>query len=400
MMDEAEVRLGGGFAQQSYSQDQTWVPNRLYLELSLIFENNPASPNPTRAFDDIRPDWENDLSSVRPTLGSAAVPLPFAPGGVSITAGLGASQVANLDHYFQNNNALTPNIGSIRPAPIPRIQQGDSIMVGWAQFSREREGAVYGITPALAFARGPFSLGVSATVLTGSSDDRQRTMDRGEFTLRYQNRFSLAAPTGGENVVTGTSDYSGTRFAIAGGYAQGALAANVVWQPGHSLDRDWTYSDGTSGTDRIDFASALTLGASVRPTDKVTVAADMDFRSLGGADVLLADSSEAFQPWVSGTTVHLGAEYQALPWLALRGGYHEAAQPFAPAGAAILDEPARADVFGAGIGLSFGGLALDVAYEISSLEYEDLWLSNGNENSITSHTVLFEAAYTLPFARR
>ena len=399
-VDDAEVRLGGGYAQRNFSQDQTWVPNRLYLELSLIFENDPASPNPTRAFDDIRPDWDNALSSASPTLGSAAVPLPFQPGGVSITAGLGAAQVANLDHYFQNNNALTPNIGSIRPEPIPRIQQGDSLMVGWAQFSRQREGAVYGITPALAFSRGPFSLGLSATVLTGSSDDRQRTMERGEFTLRFQNRFSLSAPAGGETVVTGTSEYSGTRFAVAGGFEQGPLTTNVVWQPGYTLERAWSYSDGTGGTDRIDFASALTLGASVQPSENVTVAADIDFRSLGGADVRLADASEPIQPWVSGATVHLGAEYQALPWLAVRGGYHEAAQPFAPAGAAILDDPARADVFGAGIGLSFGSLALDVAYELSSLEYEDLWLSNGNDNSITSHTVLFEAAYALPFARR
>ncbi|PAP75875.1 hypothetical protein [Rubrivirga marina] len=398
-LTEAEVRLGGGAVAQSLSQDQTWVPNRLYLELSLIFENDPTSPNPTRAFDDITPDWETDLSSARPTLGSAAVPLPFAPGGVAVTAGLGAAQVADLDHYFQNNNALDPNIGDIRPAPIPRVQDGDSLMVGWAQFSRQREGAVYGITPALALARGPFSLGLSATVLTGSSDDTERTRDRGEFTLRYQNRFSLAAPTGGETTTTGTSDYSGTRIAVAGGYETGALSVDAVWQPGYTLSRDWSHSDGTAGTDEVRFAPAFTVGAAVRPSDRVTLAADVDLRALGSAEVLYADSTEADQPWVSGSTVHLGAEYRALDWLALRGGYREQAQAFAPAGAALLDEPARADVFGAGLGLSFGPLALDVTYELSSLRYEDLWLSNGNDNSLTTHAVLFEAAYALPFAR-
>ncbi|MEM6326644.1 MAG: hypothetical protein AAF791_05945 [Bacteroidota bacterium] len=398
-LTEAEARLGGGYNAQDYSQNQTWVPNRLYLELSLIFENDPTSPNPTRAFDDIRPDWENDLSAARPTLGAVAAPLPFTPGGVSLTAGVGAAQVANLDHYFQNNNALTPNIGNIRPEPISRIQDGDSLIVGWGQYSRQREGAVYGITPALAAQRGPFSLGVSATVLTGSSDDRQQLLDRGEFTLRFQNRFSLAAPTGGETVVTGTSDYSGTRLAIAGGYDTGLLSVDAVWQPGYTLSREWTQSDGTSGTDEIDFASAFTVGVSVEPSEAVTVAADVDLRALGSADVLFADSTEATQPWVSGSTVHIGAEYRALDWLALRGGYREQAQAFAPAGAALLDEPARADVFGAGLGFALGPVALDVTYEFSHLRYEDLWLSNGNDNTLTQHSVFFEAAYALPFAR-
>ena len=228
-LNAAEVRLGGGLMAQSYSQDQTWVPDRLYLELSLIFENDPASPNPTRAFDDTRPDWEFDQSSVRPTLGAIAAPLPFTPGGVQLTAGVGVAQLASLDHYFQNNNALDPNIGSIRPAPIPRVQEGDSLMVNWSQFSRQRDGAIYGVTPALALQRGGLSLGLSATVMTGSSDDTEYTRDRGQFTLRYQNRFSLAAPTDGETTVTGTSDYSGTRFAIAAGYDAGPVTANVVF---------------------------------------------------------------------------------------------------------------------------------------------------------------------------
>ena len=399
-LERAEARLGGGVAAQAYAQEQTWVPNRLYLELSLIFENDPSSPNPTRAFDDIRPDWERDEFNARPTLGSVAAPLPFAPAGVEVTAGLGVAQTASLDHFFQNNNALDPNIGSIRPEPIPRIQQGDSLMVGWAQYSRRREGALYGITPAVALARGPVTLGLSATVLTGSSDDRERLRDRGEFTLRYQNRFSLAAPTGGQSEVTGTSDYSGTRLAVAGSAEFGVVTANAVWQPGYTLTRDWSRSDGTSGTDRVDFASALVIGASARPTDGLQIAADVDLRALGSADVRLAGQDEPVQPWVSGATVHFGAEYMARPWLALRGGYHEQAQAFAPAGAALQDEPVRSDVFAGGLGLALGGVALDVTLEHARLRYDDLWLSNANANRLTTNTVLFEAAYALPIPRR
>ena len=399
-LDGAEVRVGGGLAAQRYGQDQTWVPNRLYLELSLIFENDPSSPNPTKAFDDIRPDWEHRQSSVRPTLGAVAAPLPFRPGGVSLTAGVGVAQVADLGHYFQNNNALDPNIGTLRPAPIPRIQDGDSLLVNWSQFNRQREGALYGVTPALAIQRGPLTLGLSATVLTGSSDDLERTRNRGTFTLRYQNRFSLDAPTDGETTRTGTSDYSGARFALAAGYAVGAVSTHVVWQPGYTLDRDWSWNDGTSGTDQVEFPSDLTLGASVAPGSRVRVAADVNVGSLGGADVRYAGADEAVSPWVSGTEVHLGAEVRALSWLVLRGGYHEDARAFAPAGAALQEEPARADVFGTGLGLSFGGVALDLTYELSRLQYDDLWISNGNENRLTTHTVLVEAAYTLPVLSR
>lgn len=398
-LDQAEVRLGGGTIAQRYEQDQTWVPDRLYLELSLIFENDPASPNPTRAFDDTRPDWEHSQSATRPTLGAFAAPLG-APGGFALTAGLGVAQVANLGHYFRNNNALDPNIGTIRPAPIPRIQEGDSLMVNWTQFTRQREGAVYGITPALAVQRGAFSFGLSATVLTGSSDDMEQTRDRGDFTLRYQNRFSLFAPTDGETTRTGTSDYSGTRLALAAGYDVGAVSANVVWRPGYTLDRTYSWSDGVTGTDEVDFPSELTLGASVSPSPRVRVAADLQMGSLGETDVRYAGASDAVSPWVSGTELHLGGEFQATPWLALRGGYHEDARAFAPAGAALQTEPVRADVFGTGIGLALGGVALDVTYELSRLRYEDLWLSNGNDNRLTTHTVLFEAAYTLPFLRR
>ncbi|MBC12195.1 MAG: hypothetical protein CMM85_04400 [Rhodothermaceae bacterium] len=400
-LDQAEVRLGGGLAAQRYSQGQTWVPNRFYLELSLLFENDPTSPNPTKAFDDIRPDWDHDQSSTRPTLGSVAAPLPFAPGGVAITAGVGVAQLANLDHYFQNNNALDPNIGTLRPAPIPRIiLEGDSLMVNWTQFIRQREGALYGVTPALALRRGPFTLGASVTVMSGSSDDLQQTLDRGLFTLRDRNQFDLAAPSGGTTTLTGSSDYSGTRFALAGTYDLGALVANAVWQPGYTLDRTWNWSDGTGGTDEVAFPSEVTLGASVSPSSRVRVAGDVSLGSWGEADVLYEGATETVAPWVSGAEFHLGAEFQAFPWLALRGGYHEDARAFAPAGAALLENPARADVFGTGVGLVFGGLAVDLTYELSNLRYRDLWLSNENANQLTTHSVLFEAAYTLPVLAR
>ncbi|MDX1532109.1 MAG: hypothetical protein R3362_11335, partial [Rhodothermales bacterium] len=80
-------------------------------------------------------------------------------------------------------------------------------------------------------------------------------------------------------------------------------------------------------------------------------------------------------------------------WLALRAGYHDEPQGFAPAGAAFVDDPAKASVYAAGLGLSFGGFGLDATYELSRLRYEDLWISNENTNRTTQHTVLLEASY-------
>ena len=42
----------------------------------------------------------------------------------------------------------------------------------------------------------------------------------------------------------------------------------------------------------------------------------------------------------------------------------------------------------------------DLTYELSNLRYRDLWLSNENANQLTTHSVLFEAAYTLPVLAR
>ena len=138
------------------------------------------------------------------------------------------------------------------------------------------------------------------------------------------------------------------------------------------------------------------MGAAITPSSRVRLAADVELSSLDDAEVRYAGAAEAVNPWVQGAVFHLGAEYQALPWLALRGGYHEDARAFAPAGAALLDEPARADVFATGLGLAFGGLGLDLTYEFSNLRYDDLWLSNGNENDINTHTVMFEGGLHAP----
>ncbi|QXD14092.1 hypothetical protein GQ464_011545 [Rhodocaloribacter litoris] len=389
-----EIRLGGGFTATHREQRQRWIPNRVYAELSLLFENDPEAVHPTRAFDTIRPDWAYDRSAVRPVLGAVALPLPGRVAGFTFTAGLGFAQVASLDHYYQNNNALDPNIGQLRPAPIPRVQDGDSLLVDWFQFSREREGALYGITPALAARRGPFLLGVAVTILTGTSDDREHRLGRGLLTLRYNNDFSLVPSPIGEEITTGSSDYSGVRAVLSGRLDMDQFAVGIALRPGFTLKRTWTQAGARSGsgTDELRMPTQVTFGFALYPSARWRLVAGYDLRRTGAAEYV-PEGGSPFSPWVDGSALHLGAEFQAREGLALRGGYHSEPRGFAPAGAAFLDDPAKASVYAAGLGLSLGRIGLDLTYEFSRLRYEDLWISNENDNRRTTHTVLFETSY-------
>ncbi|ARA94926.1 hypothetical protein AWN76_018370 [Rhodothermaceae bacterium RA] len=389
-----EIRLGGGYTATHREQRQRWIPNRVYAELSLLFANDPEAQHPTRAFDTIRPNWEDDRSAVRPLLGAVALPLPGQAAGFTFAAGLGFAQVASLDHYYQNNNALDPNIGQLRPAPIPRVQEGDSLLVDWFQFSREREGALYGITPALAARRGPLSFGVAVTILTGSSDDRERRLGRGLLTLRYNNDFSLDPSPIGEEITTGTSDYSGVRAVLSGRLDMEHFALGVALRPGYTLKRSWTQAGARSGsgTDELRMPTQATFGMALYPFTRWQFVAGYDLRR-SGATEYVPEGGTPSAPWFDGSALHLGTEFQVREGLALRGGYHSEPRGFAPAGAAFIDDPAKASVYAAGLGLSLGRIGVDLTYEYTRLRYEDLWISNENENRWMTHTILFETSY-------
>ena len=95
-------------------------------------------------------------------------------------------------------------------------------------------------------------------------------------------------------------------------------------------------------------------------------------------------------PWLGSSIFHVGVEYRPAPWLALRGGYREDAQVFAPAGDGLITEPVRGSGYAAGLGFRSGDLMVDAAYELSHLSYQDSWVSNINTNTRDLHTVLVQ----------
>ncbi|WP_143149577.1 hypothetical protein [Rhodothermus profundi] len=391
---QPEIRIGGSYGTTSLEQEVRWIPNRIYAELSLVLENDPDKLVITRPFDSIRPPWHYRYSAARPTV--IAVGVPFSARGMSWGVGIGLGQLAVLDHYYQNNNALDPNIGQLRPAPIPRVQEGDSLLVDWFQFMRERTGALYGVTPAISVQFGRFAFGLSVTVLTGTSEDWQYRRDRGQFVLRYNNDFSLRPPSQGEEMLAGSSKYRGVRTVLSGRFASDRFALGIVVRPGYTLERRWKTTEGVAreGVDKLQIPLQVTLGLVLYPTNAWRLAVDYDLHQLDKVQYVPSGGA-SFTPWVGKSTLRLGVEFRVNDWLALRAGYRDEPQGFVPAGAAFVNDPAMASVYTVGSGVHFGRFGFDFSYELFRLRYDDLWLSNVNTNRIVAHTVLLEASYRL-----
>jgi long-subunit fatty acid transport protein len=395
-LERPEIRLGGMYRASATSQRQHWTPNRFNLELSLIMENHPAAVN--RPFDDIMPDWERGRTDLRPSLVAAA--FPFRLGGLEVSAGLGYATVMDLDHYFQNNNALSPNLGQLRPEPIPRVQQGDSLAVEWFQHIRERTGFVGAVTPALAVRVLPgVSVGASVSFLSGSSTDFEGRYDRGLLYVGYNNALSLEPATFvGERA--GESTYSGTSATVSGRYESQYFQVGLAVRLPFELQREWTAAGSvvpgqtapSSGTDVLELPMMISGGVSIVPNGRWLLSATFDRRGYDEVTWMQAGMAAPETPWMAGNAVRVGAQYAATSWLALRGGFRDAAATFVPEGAGLLNEPARTNHLSAGVGLSFSRFGLDLGYERAVTAYEDMWLSNTNYNRVNRNTLVFETS--------
>ena len=314
-----------------------------------------------------------------------------------------AWDIVHLDDYYQNNNALDPNIGQERPTPIPRLQQGDSLNVDWFQFVRERNGSIFGITPALSLKiTDELSVGVSAMILTGSSDDRESRTSRGRFMLRYNNDFSLFSEPRWE-AADGTSQYSGTALTIGFLFRQEFFSVGGTFKPSMSIKRDWSkeFTGSASGdplslrpgkgSDELSLPASFCIGAALYPTDKWSICAEYDIREWSKAAVSTGAASSS-NPWLNGSVLKLGGEYKFRDWLDVRGGFRDDVQIFAPEGGAILDDPARGSVYTFGLGVDADLVTIDVAYEFALLNYEEKWLSNINYNQVRKHSVSIEVS--------
>ncbi len=428
-----EIRGSGLFRSTFRDQKQEWVPYMSNPGLSVLFEGlTPYIPVPLdsngnnlppwktlqRQYDDLKPNWDRTNSKVLPLSLTAAVPVNISD--LKFTAALGASQRIDLDQYYQNNNSITPYLGQLRPDPKIITKPLDTVHAQWFSYTRERTGIVYGITPGISAALfSGLSVGVSATILTGSSDDKEYRVERGHINIATNNK-STATDFMVDTVYyrqskIGTSTYSGTTFTLGGLFQQERFSIGVTVKPAYTITRSWnrtvtsldttkksfpvridsltsrSYTEG--GKQSLDFPMEYSIGVIITPTDRWTVAFDYEVRNLANMKLSSASGPETHSWTNEQGTISFGAEYRVSDLFALRGGYREDIQAFSPDGSAIIDEPARGGVYSLGTGFVFGDLLVDMAYEYSLLKYLDIYQSNVNHNSRVAHQLLMEFGY-------
>lgn len=431
-----EIRVSGGFGSMLQRQTQKWVPNRYFTGLSLMMEDswgdikspmlNDTTPvtDPweqlQKPFDTMGPNWSRHTSSASPLAIAAA--FPIITGELTVVGGIGAALAADLTYYFQNNNVTDPLLGRYRPTPIPELQPTDTLRARWYRSTISREGEIWGITPAIGFSYGAFSGGFSATYLTGSSDDLETRLDRGFLTFLY-NRFRVQDTVRYRSTTSGTSEYSGIGVTAGFRIAQPTYTIGVSFKLPFTLERKYTTAFSSveevvlvsqrynpsrtsdslrttnvqstvTGKDEIAYPLSYTIGVMLRPFERWTFAFDVESRRLNFAEVKKGNAP-AVKPWLSAPSFSLGAEYIPETWIALRCGYYEASQVFEPEGAAIIGEPVMRSAYTLGTGITEGDITLDLAYEYSSLRYQDVWQSNINANSSYRHRVAAEVSIRL-----
>ncbi len=405
------VQVGGSTVLSGYSQRQEWHPNEYFAELSLVIEGTILNVIDTlpqrlaRAYDRISPDWKENKDRVAPV--NVAVSLPFDLFDTKWNISAGMTEAISLDNYFRNNNVLDPNLGQYRPYPIVRPRVGDSLKVQWYQFSRERTGSVmqYAFGGAVDLMEN-VTLGLSAALYNGTSDDLQKRTDRGLFILKTNGSsgFNVMRNDSIYHHVTtkGTSDYSGMNGTAAFSYHNETFTASAVVVTPLEITREWkqtvqndTASSSTivtkSGKDKISVPLQYSFGLSIRPSGKVLIGLDYSIRSYAETKYSAADTS--FNSWLNSSVLRAGIEYTPVKWIALRAGYRENVMTFAPTGAAILNDPVRGAVYTLGLGVKVSSVKIDVAYEYGVTEFVDVWESNLNYNSLKTHTLLFELGY-------
>ncbi|MGH7597363.1 MAG: hypothetical protein ACREOI_13505 [bacterium] len=412
---EIQVSLGGLQLSKDAKQEQNYAPVRYYPNLSLLLEGLTARiPNPDtnlvgftaqdtvqRPFDDIGPNWSRSKNRSAPLQALLAVPVSL--GNVKIVAGAGAVEYADLNHYYQNNNVLSPTILSQRPLPTFRPTDDNPIEVDWSQTVRSREGSMQGYGIALAGSVGSLSIGLSGLVLDGSSDDFERRVARGRLTF-FSNAFR-ADSVYGSITKTGTSDFNGREFTLSsilnGRYVSIGFSikppATITRKYAMQLETDTTGTPSLTtiqGEDELKLPWRGTIGLALAPRGNLTLGLEYEFRPYESARYVDADGAET-SSWLSASLFRIGAEYMIASWLALRGGMRGAAEVFQPEGNPIDGEPVTYTIYSAGFGVFYSGLRLNVAYENALMKYQDIWASAISKNNERRHTIVAQLSYEI-----
>jgi hypothetical protein len=422
-LEGIHLSVGGMNQSRTLDQAQQWYPLRSFPTFSLMMEGlidqikNPDLSDPppeglgpedyiARPYDTIKPNWSREEQKSPWIQGFVGVPLTIL--GLDLAAGLGAVEYANLDYYFQNNNVLSPSIGTQRPFGIPLPAIGQEVVVQWSQYVQQREGSIHGYGGAVSAAISKeLSVGLSGLFLNGRSDDLETAVSRGD--IRFGNNsgvyYQALDSVYERRYQVGTSDYSGEEFTISSLYQGRYVTLGLMVKPPSRVLRKFaaTVQQDTGGApvtstlrgeDKILLPWRGTVGIAVDVRDDLMLGLEYEIRPFESTEYTDA-SGKTTRPWLSSSLFRFGAQYLPQPWLAIRAGIREESEVFEPEGNALIGEAVRYSIYSFGLGFTFAGIHLNAAYEYSLMKYQDMWQTNVNLNNENRHTLIADVSYVI-----
>ena len=417
-LDGAGVSLGGFHRYRDLRQEQQFAPVRYYPNLSLLLEgltDDIPDPDPSligftpadsvqRPFDDIEPRWSRSKTSDFPL--HALLAIPISMGGLTVTAGIGAVQHADLNYYDQNNNLLDPAVLSQRPLPTLRPTDDSPVTVDWYQSIRSREGSIRGYGAAIAgeVERYNLTIGISGLLLKGKSDDFEQQVQRGRLVF-YANEFR-ADSSQGRLTMMGTSEFAGMEFTF-GGVLNGRFASvGMVVKPPTRYTRSYqieiagdttgtSFTSDVNGEDHFQLPWRGSVGLLLKPHENLRIGLEYELRPYTSATFTSSANVET-SPWESSSLFRIGTEYEVSPWLMLRGGIRGEADVFIPEGSPITDEPVNYRIYSAGFGLNLYSVRWNLTYENAHVKYNEIWGSAISRNWDRRHVLVADISFTIP----
>ena len=434
-LDALTISVGAVRTSTSASQTQQWQPSTYYGNYSLLMDgsaNNifhtdttttnkyklPGSttyfPGDTlwKSYDKIGPNWNHDKSPSN-MIPDIFIAMPFKFKSIKATIGLGYTEYANMDYYYQNNNTQSPNPNELMAGQ--GIVRGDSTRrVNWWQSSHSREGNLHSIGGALSInIMQTLSIGASAKYISGDVNDVDQILGRGVIWF-----FASGAANKGATVnsirldsvdygssVAGTSSYKGYEGTISATYRGKDVTVGVTIILPTEIDKTFkgtstshtnatkdyaavplsSVSVNTSQEMDLPIRTSIGLGMQLRPN--VYVAAEYEYDPYAQAK-LKTNGITTTNPWLNGSSFHLGIKWEPVENYSLRFGYRRQSDVFTTQYAAFDNQPVSYIAYSAGIGIQLiKGLELNAAYEFYERKYEDVWIDNSNINILTSQSI-------------
>lgn len=422
-LEGIQFSLGGMQQLLTRDQQQQWFPLRYLPTFSLMMEGLLDSiPAPDlseppegglapedsifRAFDKIKPNWSQSKNKNIPLQIFAAAPLKVEE--VKMVVGIGVVEYANLDYYFQNNNVLSPSIGTQRPYGVPLPIIGQEVPVMWSSYKQARDGSLMGYGGAISVnVLKELSIGMSGLLIDGSTDDAEFTSARGRLRFGNNNNVYYYKVDSLYSHVshTGTSNFSGMEYALSSLYTGRYISLSVGIKLPTVITREFKYTVETdttgtpvtsakNGKDQITLPWRGSAGISLSVRSNVVIGIEYELLPFADAEYKKTGTA-ALKPWLSSTVLRFGMEYVPADRLALRAGYAQQAEVFAQEGTALVGEPVSYSTYSIGGGLMFANIQLNVAYEYSQIKYQDMWQTNINLNNEKRSNIIAGISYMI-----